>query len=79
MMRADFVPAEGARMSIEEFESWSMTIGVGGLIVWMLLIIWKMGAESKAGKYGYFVLFLALGLGFVGFLAKTVLVELMHL
>ena len=64
-------------MSIEQFESWSLTLGVGGLIAWMLLIIWKMGQESKAGKWGYFVLFLALGLGFVGFLAKTILVELL--
>jgi hypothetical protein len=66
-------------MDIEQFESWSLTIGVGGLIVWMLLIIWKMGRESKAGKFGYFVLFLALGLGFVGFLAKTILAEFLGL
>jgi hypothetical protein len=66
-------------MSIEQFESWSLTIGIGGLIGWMLLIIWKMGRESKAGKFGYFVLFLALGLGFVGFIAKTVLVEFLGL
>jgi hypothetical protein len=45
----------------------------------MLLIIWKMGRESQAGKYGFFVLFLALGLGFVGFIAKTVLVELLKI
>ena len=62
-------------MTIEQFESWSLIIGIGGLIVWMLLIIWKMGRESKAGKYGNFILFLALGLGFVGFIAKTILVE----
>ncbi len=66
-------------MTIEQFESWSLTIGIGVLIGWMLLIIWKMGRESKAGKFGYFVLFLSLGLGFVGFLAKTVLVEILHL
>jgi len=66
-------------MSIEQFESWSLVIGIGGLIAWMLLIIWKMGQESGAGRYGYFVLFLALGLGFVGFIAKTVLIELFKL
>ena len=65
-------------MTIEQFESWSLIIGIGGLIVWMLLIIWKMGRESKAGKYGNFILFLALGLGFVGFIAKTILVELLN-
>ncbi len=65
-------------MTLEQFESWSLTLGIGGLIGWMLLIIWKMGQESKAGKWGYFVLFLALGLGFIGFIAKTILVELLH-
>jgi hypothetical protein len=76
MMRAVFLPGRRL-MSIEQFESWSLFIGIGGLIAWMLLIIWKMGRESRAGKYGYFVLFIALGLGFVGFIAKTVLVELL--
>jgi hypothetical protein len=78
MMRAIFLPGRRI-MSIEQFESWSLFIGIGGLIVWMLLIIWKMGRESQAGKYGFFVLFLALGLGFVGFIAKTILVELLEL
>ncbi len=66
-------------MSIEQFESWSLILGIGGLIGWMLLIIWKMGKESQAGRFGYFVLFFALGLGFVGFLIKTILVELLKL
>ena len=65
-------------MTIEQFESWSLTIGISGLILWMLMIIWKMGQESKAGKFGYFILFFALGLGFIGFIAKTILVELMN-
>jgi len=66
-------------MTIEQFESWSLTIGITLLIGWMLLIIWKMGKESNAGKFGYLVLFLALGLGFVGFIAKTVLVEFLKI
>lgn len=65
-------------MTLEQFESWSLTVGISGLILWMLLIIWKMGKESKAGKFGYFILFFALGLGFIGFIAKTILVELLH-
>jgi hypothetical protein len=64
-------------MSIEQFEFWSLAIGVTGLILWMLLIIWKMGKESKAGKYGYIILFLALGLGLLGFVIKTILVEIL--
>lgn len=64
-------------MTIEQFESGSLTIGISGLILWMLFIIWKMGQESKAGKFGYFILFLALGLGLIGFIAKTILVEIL--
>ena len=78
MMRAVF-ERKSRIMSIEQFESWSLVIGIGGLIAWMLLIIWKMGQESQAGKYGFFVLFLVLGLGLVGFIAKTVLIELLRL
>ncbi len=66
-------------MTIEQFESWSLTIGITGLILWMLFVIWKMGQESRAGRFGYFVLFLALGLGLVGFIAKTVLVEFLKI
>ncbi len=65
-------------MDIETFESWSLTIGVTVLIGWMLLIIWKMGKDSKAGKFGYIILFVVLGLGLIGFIAKTILVELME-
>lgn len=64
-------------MTIEQFESGSLTIGISGLILWMLFIIWKMGQESKAGKFGYIILFLALGLGLIGFIAKTILVEIL--
>ena len=65
-------------MDIETFESWSLTIGVTVLIGWMLLIIWKMGKDSKAGKFGYLILFVVLGLGLIGFIAKTILVEMME-
>ena len=66
-------------MDIATFESWSLTIGIGGLVLYMLFIIYKLGVESRAGKYGYFVLFFALGLGLVGFIAKSVIVEMMQL
>ena len=66
-------------MSLETFENWSLILGIGGLVLYMLFIIYKLGVESKAGKYGYFVLFFALGLGFVGFVAKTFMVEFLNL
>jgi hypothetical protein len=60
-------------MTTEQFESWSLYIGVGVLILFMFFIIYDLGKQSKAGKFGNFILFLALGLGMVGFLIKIVL------
>jgi hypothetical protein len=65
-------------MSIEQFEEWSLIIGLSGLIGLMIFIVWSLGRESKAGKFGMFVLFLALGLGLLGFIIKLVLVELLQ-
>ena len=65
-------------MSIEEFESISMIVGLGGLISFMFFIIYDLGKKSNAGKFGMLILFMGLGLGMVGFLIKTVLVELME-
>lgn len=64
-------------MSIELFEEYSLILGIGGLILYMLFIIYKLGKESRAGRYGFIILFVGLGLGFVGVIAKSVLVELM--
>jgi len=50
-------------MTIEQFEEWSLIIGLSGLILLMVFIVWNLGRESKAGKFGMFVLFLALALG----------------
>lgn len=60
-------------MTTEQFEAWSMYIGVGVLIFFMFFIIYDLGKKSEAGKFGNFILFLALGLGMVGFLIKVVL------
>lgn len=62
-------------MTIEQFETWSLYLGVGGLIGFMVFIVWDLSRKSKAGKLGTFVLFLALGLGLLGFIIKTLLVE----
>lgn len=64
-------------MSIEEFESLSLTVGTSVLILYMLFIIYRLGKESRAGKFGYFVLFFALGLGTFGFVAKAVITQLL--
>lgn len=62
-------------MDIETFENLSMIIGVGGLICFMIFIIWDLAKESKAGRFGTMVLFSVLGLCLLGFIIKTVLVE----
>ncbi|MEJ2106272.1 MAG: DUF2788 domain-containing protein [Acidiferrobacteraceae bacterium] len=64
---------------METFDSWSLHLGIGGLILYMIFIIYRLGKESGAGRFGYFVLFFSLGLGFVGYLAKTILVEFLHI
>lgn len=55
----------------EEQIAWfGLTVGVGAFILYMLFIIWQLARESKAGRFGTFVLFLALGFGMLGFVAK---------
>jgi hypothetical protein len=52
-------------------EEWGMVIGVGGLIAFMVFIMWDLVKTSKAGKFGGFIIFLALGLGLLGFIIKV--------
>jgi hypothetical protein len=42
-------------------------------MLYMVFIIFQLARESKAGRLGTFVLFLALGFGLVGFIAKSVI------
>lgn len=60
-------------MSIETFESLSLTIGIGGLVLYMIYIMYKLADESGAGRFGSAMIFLTLGLGIVGFAAKSVI------
>ena len=64
-------------MTEAEFASWAMKILLSGLIIFLGFIVWNLGKESKAGKFGMFILFLVLGLGIAGFLFKNLLVELL--
>ena len=60
-------------MSIETFESLSLTLGIGGLVLYMIYIMYKLADESGAGRFGSAMIFLTLGLGIVGFAAKSVI------
>jgi len=53
-----------------QIASFGMTFGVGVFMLYMLFIIGQLAWESKAGKFGAFVIFLGLGFGMVGFVAK---------
>lgn len=62
-------------MTIEQFEQWSLVIGLGALIGYMFFIIYKLAKESDAPRFGYIALFISLGLGMFGFIIKGVLQE----
>lgn len=57
----------------EQVAQFGLTFGVGAFMLYMAFIIYQLARESKAGRFGTFVLFLALGFGLVGFLAKGVI------
>ena len=50
-----------------------LTYGVGAFILFMVFIILQLARESKAGRFGTFVIFLGLGVSFIGYLAKIVI------
>ena len=47
-----------------------LTFGIGAFMLYVMFIIFQLARESKAGRFGTFVLFLALGFELVGFAAK---------
>ena len=57
----------------EQISAFFMTYGIGAFILFMLFIIGHLAWESKAGKFGTFVLFLGLAVGFIGFIAKYII------
>ena len=60
-------------MTIAQFEEISLTICISGLVLYMIFILYKMARESNAGKFGTMVIFMSLGLGFIGFASKSVI------
>lgn len=63
----------------EQIAQWGLTVGVGGFILYMVFIIFQLARESKAGKFGTFMLFLVLGFGMLGFLAKNIIIWLLNI
>ncbi len=58
--------------SEEQIAWFGLTFGVSAFMLYMVFIIWQLARESKAGRFGTFVLFLALGFGLLGFAAKGI-------
>jgi hypothetical protein len=54
----------------EQIAQFGLTFGVGAFMLYMVFIILQLARESKAGRFGTFVLLLGLGVGLVGFAAK---------
>ena len=53
-----------------QIAQFGLTFGVAAFMLYMLFIIGQLAWESKAGRFGTFVLFLGLAFGMVGFVAK---------
>jgi hypothetical protein len=60
-------------MSIAQFEELSLTLGIGGLVLLMIFILYQLCKESNAGRFGTFVIFFALAMGVFGFAVKSVI------
>jgi len=63
--------------SEEQIAEFGMTFGVGGFIVFMLFVIWRLARDSNAGRFGTFILFFVLAFGIFGFVVKTVLEKIL--
>jgi hypothetical protein len=64
-------------LTIAEFEDISLKVLLTALILYMVFIIGNLAKESKAGRYGTIWMFVGLGLGFLGFVAKGLIQKLM--
>lgn len=56
-----------------QIAQFGVTFGVGAFMLYMIFIIGHLAWESKAGRFGTFVLFLALAFGMLGFVAKGII------
>ena len=57
----------------EQIAAFGLSFGLGAFMLYMLFIIGQLAWESKAGRFGTFVIFLGLAFGMVGFVAKFII------
>jgi uncharacterized membrane protein len=70
----DFESLHITEAQVSEF---GMTFGLAGFILFMLFIVANLARESKAGKFGTFVLFFVLAFGMLGFVAKALIQKIL--
>jgi hypothetical protein len=63
----------------EQIAQFGLTFGVGAFMLYMVFIIFQLARESKAGRFGTFVLLVGLGFGLFGFAAKGLIKWLFNL
>ena len=59
--------------SEEQIAQFGLSFGVGAFMLYMVFIIFQLARESKAGRFGTFILLVGLGFGLGGFVAKLVI------
>ena len=60
-------------LTLQQFEALSLNLGIGALMLYMAFIIYRLARESGAGRLGTLIIALSLGLGLVGYIAKTII------
>ena len=60
-------------ITIQQFEQLSLIVCCSALMLYMLFVLYRLGKDSNAGRFGVFVLFFALGLGVFGFAMKSMI------
>ncbi len=62
----------------EWLSDYGVTLGVGGLILFMIFIVWDLAKRSNAGKFGTLILYIGLAMGIFGFLIKVAITFLLE-
>ena len=60
-------------ITIQQFEQISLIVCCSSLMLYMLFILYRLGKDSNAGRFGMFVIFFALSLGVFGFAMKSMI------
>jgi hypothetical protein len=75
LIRGNETVRQEISLDYQEFEALAMPLMIFALVAFMGYIVWDLAKKSKAGRYGTAVLFLALGLGVIGFVIKAIIIE----